>query len=142
MRQGKSKVLVFSGGISGFISFLGSYQVCHNLCLGVVALLSILGIAVVGMPLLFLTKVALYFWIAAVIMLFITFLLFLRKKIISSKILILNTGFIMAGIPFSSLQHYSLIFWIIGGFLVAFSLFSYGYNYILGRNNRDKKKRL
>ena len=129
----KEKFASLAGSISGFTSFLGSYQVCHNLCLSVVALLSILGIAVVGMPLLFLTRVAIYFWSAAVIMLLITLWLSIKYKSISNKIIILNTGFIIAGIPFQSLQKYSILFWSLGGALVLLTIIMYINERVSGR---------
>ena len=57
------KAATLSSSFSGALSFLGGYQVCHNVCLGIIALLSLIGITIVGMPLLFLTKVAIPFWI-------------------------------------------------------------------------------
>ena len=53
------------GIFSGIASFLGSYQVCHSACLALISLLSLVGITVAGMPLLFLTQVAIPFWITA-----------------------------------------------------------------------------
>src|SRR3989338_7497294 len=102
-----------TSSVSGAMSFLGGYQVCHNVCLGIVALLSIIGITVIGMPLLFLTKVAVPFWIAAVILLAITIALYFTKKCISGKLILFNSGLIIIGIPFSPVQKYSLFLWII-----------------------------
>lgn len=56
MNNIKGKILGASGSLTGSLSFLGSYQVCHNACLALVAFLTFLGFAVAGMPLLFLTK--------------------------------------------------------------------------------------
>ena len=100
----KTKEKISSAGsiASSITSFFGGYQVCHNVCLGIIAFLSILGITITGMPLLFLQKVAVPFWIAAVVLLFITLILYLKKKCISRNLIILNTGVIIAGVPFSS----------------------------------------
>ncbi len=111
-----------TSAVSGTMSFLGSYQVCHNICLGIIALLSLIGITVVGMPLLFLTKVAIPFWIAAVVLFVITLMFYFKKRCISKSLLMLNSGIIIAGIPFKAVQSYSLIFWITGGSLVILSL--------------------
>lgn len=114
-----------TGIFSSILSFLGGYQVCHNVCLGIIAVLSIIGIAVTGMPLFFLTKVAIPFWIAAVILLTITLIFYFKKKCISRNLIIFNTGIIIAGIPFEQLQRYSLIFWIVGGMLILTSIIIY-----------------
>ena len=111
-----------AGSLSGITSFFGSYQVCHNLCISTIALLSLVGITVVGMPLLFLTKVATPFWIAAVLILITTLLVYAKKKGVSGKLLVFNSGLIVAGVPFRQLQQFSLLFWSVGGALVALSL--------------------
>lgn len=118
----KDKLVSASGSASGLTSFFGSYQVCHNLCLTTIALLSLIGITVVGMPLLFLTKVAVPFWAAAVALLLITVWIYLKKRCISEKLIIFNSGLIVAGIPFQPLQKFSPIFWSIGGVLLTLSL--------------------
>lgn len=118
----KEKFVGVAGSVSGITSVLGSWQVCHNLCLGVIALLSILGITVIGMPLIFLTKIALPFWIIAASLLAITLLIYFKKRCISQKLILFNFGFIVAGTPFQSLQSFSPLFWIVGGTLVSFSV--------------------
>ena len=119
------KITGFSSTLSGSLSFLGGWQVCHNICLGIIALLSVIGITVVGMPLLFLTKVAVQFWIAAVVLFIITLVFYFKMKCISKNLIIFNAGIIIAGVPFQQVQKYSLVFWIIGGSLVVLSLFLY-----------------
>ena len=119
----KEKIIGATGSVSGVTSILGSWQVCHNICLGIVALLGILGITVIGMPLLFLTKLAVPFWSAAVVLLAITFVFFIKKKCISKNLIILNSGLIIMGIPFQELQLFSPIFWVVGGLLVITSIF-------------------
>lgn len=119
------KAASLSSSISGALSLLGGYQVCHNVCLGIIAALSLIGITIVGMPLLFLQKVAIPFWIAAVFLFIITLTLYFKKRCISKNLLILNSGIIIAGIPFKAVENYLLIFWIIGGTLVVLSLLFY-----------------
>ena len=119
------KAASFSSSISGALSFLGGYQVCHNVCLGIIALLSLIGITIVGMPLLFLQTVAIPFWIAAVLLFAIALIFYFKKKCISKNLLMLNSGIIIAGIPFKALQSYLIVFWIIGGTLVLLSLLFY-----------------
>lgn len=128
------KAASISTGLSGGLSFLGGWQVCHNLCLGLIALLSLIGITVVGMPLLFLTKVAVPFWIIAVGLFIITLMFYFKMKCISKNLIIFNSGIIIASVPFSQVQNYSLIFWIIGGSLVLISIVFYIKNKIKKSN--------
>jgi hypothetical protein len=125
MNNLKNRMLGASGSITGSLSFLGGYQVCHNVCLGIIAMLSLIGITVVGMPLLFLQTVAIPFWIAAVLLFAVTLMLYFKMKCISKNLLMLNSGIIIAGIPFKAVQSYLVIFWIIGGTLVVLSLLLY-----------------
>lgn len=121
----REKILSISSSVSGVMGFLGGWQVCHNICLGIIALLSIIGITLVGMPLLLLTKVAIPFWITAVVLFVITLIFYFKMKCISKNLIIFNAGIIIAGVPFSQVQDYYLIFWVIGGSLVALSLILY-----------------
>lgn len=124
----KEKLLGLSNSITGSLSFLGSYQVCHNACLALISLLTFLGFAVAGMPLLFLTKVVIPFWIAAISILAITiFLKYKRIMNLSSKALLLNSGLIIAGVPFQQVQKFNYLFWIAGGIVVVFSIGWYIY---------------
>lgn len=123
MKALKERLLGTGGCVSGATSVLGSWQVCHNLCLGAIALLSILGITITGMPFLFLQNYAIPFWLIAVALLITTLILHLRgMKCISDKLLLLNSGLIIAGIPFRSLEGFSTSFYLIGGFLIVFSI--------------------
>ena len=127
----REKIIGASGGLSGSLSFLGSYQICHNVCLALVSLLTFLGFAVAGMPLLFLTKAAIPFWIAATSILFLTITLTYKKILnISKKVILLNSGLIIAGVPFQAVQQFNYIFWIAGGILIIFSIGWYLYEKI------------
>lgn len=117
----KEKIVGLTGSVSGITSVLGSWQVCHNICLSIIAILGIIGITIVGMPLLFLTKVAIPFWTVAFALLLITVGLYIKKKCISNKLIIFNSGLIIIGIPFQNLQKFSKFFWIIGGILIITS---------------------
>jgi len=121
----KEKLAGITGTISGVAGVLGSWQVCHNVCLGLIALLGVVGITVVGMPLLFLTKIAVPLWIAAFVLLLITIGFYLKKGCISGRLIIINSGLVIAGIPFKILQPFLVFFWIIGGMLgiLGISLF-------------------
>lgn len=128
----KEKITSIFSSLSGAVSFLGSYQVCHALCLWIITLLSLIGITVVGMPLLFFQKVALPFWVIALALLIISFLVYYKKKCISRNLLIFNLGILIAGIPFKQIQDFSIYFISIGGLIVLMSL-------ILMIKNRSKK---
>ncbi|MDI6720979.1 MAG: hypothetical protein QMD85_01220 [Candidatus Aenigmarchaeota archaeon] len=118
----KEKALSAFSGISGGLSFLGGWQVCHNLCLGIIALLSLIGITVAGMPLLFLTQYAIYFWSAAVLLLVPTLIMYWKnRKCMSGRLVMLNAGIVTASVPF--LQNYQILFWAVGGFLIVASVF-------------------
>ena len=125
----KEKILGGTAGMSGTLSFLGGYQVCHNACLALISMLTILGFSVAGMPLLFLTKVAVPFWALALALLILTIILKFGKNMgFSGKIILLNSGLIIAGIPFQEVENFNYIFWIAGGILIIFSIGWYVYD--------------
>ncbi|MBI2148294.1 hypothetical protein HYU23_01305 [Candidatus Woesearchaeota archaeon] len=115
---------IFSS-FSGETSFLGGYQVCHSICTVIISLLSLIGITIIGMPMLFLQKIAIPFWIIALILFSLTLFLYFKKRCISKNILIFNLGIIIASTPFNELGKPILIFWIVGGFIILLSLFLY-----------------
>ena len=122
----KGKMATVLSSFSGGLSFLGGWQICHNLCLGIVAALSLIGITIVGMPLLFLTQYAVYFWSIAVLLLVPTVLMYWKHKVgMSRNLLLANIGIIIAAVPFDFLQSYNLLFWAIGGILIGISIFSH-----------------
>jgi len=130
----KEKFIGASGSISGVASVLGSWQVCHNICLGIIAFLSVIGITLVGMPLLFLTKIAVPLWTIAVIFLVITIALYINKKCVSKNLIIINTGLIIAGVPFKPLQRFLPFFWSIGGIIVILGI------YLFIKDNIQKRR--
>ena len=119
----KEKLIGATGSVSGAASILGSWQICHNLCLALIAALSLIGITIAGMPLLFLTKIAVPVWSIAVILLIITIAIYLKKPCISRNLIIINLGLIIAGVPFQSLQKFSVFFWTIGGIVAIIGIF-------------------
>ncbi|MBI4148634.1 hypothetical protein HY490_05060 [Candidatus Woesearchaeota archaeon] len=118
----KTKILGYAGGVSGGATVLGSYQLCHSICLGIISLLSIIGITVVGMPLMFLNTISVPVWILAVVMLAVTGVLAMRHACVSRKLLLANFGLIVAGTPFRAVQPYQLLVWIVGGGIVLTSI--------------------
>ena len=122
-KKPKAKFFNLFSGVSGSLSFLGGWQVCHNLCLGIIALLSLIGITIIGMPLLFLQQYNVYFWSVAVLLLIPTLAMYWKnKKFMSSRLLLFNLGIILAAVPFIELQDYMVFFWFFGGALIFYSL--------------------
>lgn len=81
----------------------------------------------------FLTKVAVYFWITSVgLLLLMAVLKATALKGLSSRMLVLNSGFIFLGIPFN--LDYNVLFRIIGGMLISIAL-----ALIIKAKWRDKK---
>ncbi len=119
----KEKIVGTTGVISSFASVLGSYQLCHSLCLSAITLLGLIGITVTGMPLLFLTKVAIPFWIAGFLLL-VLMLLLAQFNILhfSKKLMLANIGLLIAGIPFERLAQFQKFFWITGATIVVVSI--------------------
>lgn len=111
-----------TGSLSGAASVLGSWQICHSVCIALIALLSAVGITVAGMPLAFLTKVAIPLWSIAVALLVVLAILAARKRCISRNLLIINTGLIVAGVPFQRIQPFIVWFWIAGGAIALFGI--------------------
>ncbi len=122
-KMSKGKFMNFFSGISGGLSFFGGWQVCHNLCFGIVAALSLIGITIVGMPLLFLTQYAVYFWSAAVLLLIPTLVMYWEnRKHMSKNLILANIGIVIVAVPFADLQSYRVIFWVIGGMFILTSV--------------------
>lgn len=117
----REKLATISSSLSGTLSFLGGYQVCHNLCMGIIALLSLIGITVVGMPLLFLQKVAVPFWIAAVVLFTTTLGIYVKMRCLSRNLLLLNFGILIASVPFQGVKPVLPLLWISGGAIVLIS---------------------
>ena len=132
----KERIVGITGSISGVASVMGSWQVCHSVCLAIVALLGIIGISVAGMPLAFLTEIAVPLWLIAMLLLIVVIALKLKKNCVSNRMIMFNSGVIIAGIPFQQLQDFSALFWTAGGALVAVSIF------LFAREKMDKSSKI
>ncbi len=118
--KAKEKILGSISSISGLSGVFSSYNMCHSICIGAISLLSIIGITVAGMPLLFLQSIALPLWIFASALFIITLALYLiHKKGISKNLLIANFGMLTIGTPFVQETDFKIYFWIAGGIIVA-----------------------
>ena len=135
----KEKVIGATGSVSGAASIIGSWQICHSLCLGLIALLGVVGITVTGMPLLFFTKIAVPLWTIAVLLLITTIFVYTQKKCISKNLIILNSGLIIAGTPFQSLQKFSIFFWIVGGATALAGIFMFVKDKMKGQKCEHEK---
>src|SRR3989344_8300745 len=76
----KEKYVSYFSSLSGISGVFSSYQVCHSICLGVIALLSLIGITLVGLPFLFLQKWALPLWTIALILYGISLFIYIKHK--------------------------------------------------------------
>jgi hypothetical protein len=114
-----AKLANTTGAVCSGASILGSWQICHTVCLGIVAALSALGITIVGMPLAFLTTYAWPLWIAAAALLVVAGVLAFGFSFthISRKMLVANGGLLLAGAPF--LQSQAPTPWFLGGAIVT-----------------------
>lgn len=130
----KDKLVSVAGTATATTSILGGYQICHSVCMGIIALLSIIGITVVGMPLMFLTKVAVPFWIAGISFLSgMAVLTYAKKLHFSQNLMLANAGLLIAGTPFQTVQQFQTLLWFIGGALVVTSI-------ILALQTRGQRK--
>ena len=122
----KGRIVGISGNISGVGSIISAHNVCHTLCLAVVAVLSVFGIIVSSNVLMFLEDYNLLFWSMGISFLAMSLFLYSRYPgCISKKIILANVGLLIIGTPFQFLQPFNLIFWISGGSIVFTSFLWY-----------------
>lgn len=62
----ETKRIGIFGGVSGGLGILGLHNVCHAACEGLIVFLAVFGIALTGMPLLFLQDYSLFFSIMGI----------------------------------------------------------------------------
>ena len=132
----KEKILLRINTVTGSLGFFSGYQVCHSICLSVIAFLSIFGITLNFLPFLFLQKYNLLFWSIAFVLLILSLILYLLKpKCISKNAIIFNAGVIVAGIPFKEVESFQIIFWSAGILLIGFTVLQW----ISQRNKKVEK---
>lgn len=123
----KEKAVSWLGNSSGLLSVAGAHNVCHSLCLAAIGVLSLAGITLSGMPLLFLQDYAIYFWFMALGSLLLSLYIYLNHKHCApGKLVLANAGFVVAGIPFKEMQPYGNYLLAAGSVLVlaAIALFA------------------
>lgn len=131
---GKGKIGNIATGASGAGSIISAHNVCHSICLGVVALLSVFSISVSSTALMFLSDYNLLFWSMGLFFLIVTVALYVKLGCVSKKAMTANAGIIIAGVPF--FPSAQLGFWIVGG---AIFLITLG-RYIKERYSSTRKK--
>mgnify|MGYP001614207108 CR=1 FL=1 len=120
----KEKYVSYFSSLSGASGIFSSYQVCHSICLGTIALLSLIGITLTGLPFLFLQALALPLWTIALILFVISLILYIKHKHQNMKnLLVFNFGAIIVGIPFENLVFLRTYFLVIGFSIIIFSLY-------------------
>ena len=86
----KEKLAARTGSVSGMAAILGSYQICHTVCIWIISLLAIIGITVVGMPLLFFQKIAVPMWTVAMLLFLLSLYFYMVKKCISGRLIVVD----------------------------------------------------
>lgn len=120
----KEKLLGRFGSAAGLSSIASAHNVCHNLCIAAVALLSVFGVAANSNILMFLEDYNILFWSMGAFFLAISTVLYhFRPHCISEKLIIANAGLLAIGFPF--LPQMSVFFWTTGGVLVSGAAFFY-----------------
>ncbi len=98
----KENLVGATNATMGGMSIISSYNICHSVCTSAIALLSLFGIFVTGMPLFFLTKYQIYFWTFGIAILALAIALYFWKgKCISKHMILANAGLLFAGFPFA-----------------------------------------
>jgi hypothetical protein len=119
LKRGARITGIFSG-VSGTGSIISAHNVCHTLCLAVVSLLSIFGIAASSDILMFLENYTLFFWSMGIFFLVLSLLLYLKyPNCMSKKMILFNSGLLVIGTPLKVL---SPVFWVTGVIIIAASV--------------------
>ncbi len=123
----KNKALEGGGAVAGTFGSIGSIpNLCHALCLSVISFISLFGITISILPLMFFQTYRLYFWLTAFLLAGISFYLFFKKKNYTAShrnFLLINTGLIIFSMPFSFVADYMDFFRFVGVILVFIGLF-------------------
>ncbi|OGI15581.1 hypothetical protein A3K63_01540 [Candidatus Micrarchaeota archaeon RBG_16_49_10] len=130
--DGRGRIAGALGGISGGGSIISAHNVCHSVCLAVVAFLSIFGIAASSDVLMFLESYNLLFWSMGIFFLALSLLLYFKfPKCMSKKMILANAGLLIIGIPF--VASLNLLFWVAGGVILSYSIAWYAKDKIYPR---------
>ena len=121
----REKVPAVSSISSALASFAGSYTICHNICLALIAGLAIIGVTVVGMPLEFLQAWTIPLWGLGIAMFGMASYFYFQKKCISKHLMRTNAGVLIAAVPFSFIEPVQIVFWVVGFGIVGFAIIGY-----------------
>ena len=111
-----------ASNVSGITSILGSWQVCHTICLAIIAFFAAIGVTITILPLAFLIKYSTPLWLIAAVLSLITLIMYIKKPCITKNTLLFQSGILLFGIPFQSLQDYSFFFRIMGSIMILITI--------------------
>ncbi len=117
MKKSEDKRVRYASIAASTATIISAHNVCHTLCLGIIAFLAVFGIAITGMPLGFLLDYNIYFWFMALGTLAVMLAMIIKNwGCVSNKTLLFNFGLLIAGFPFASgaIQNFLLL---VGGLL-------------------------
>ena len=119
----ESKAAGAAGAASAGGSIAGAHNVCHALCLGAVAFLSVFGISASSTALMFLEDFALPFWIMGLAFLALSLAMLIKYgKCISRKLIVFNAGLLFIGVPFFQKDNYAWAFWLAGSIIAIYAV--------------------
>ena len=135
--QSKGRIVSAANTGSAAGSIASAHNVCHALCLGAVALLSVFGIVVASDALMWLEVFNWPFWLMGISFLLISLALYSRYgPCISWRMMIVNAGLLVVAIPFAqNLGYLSWLAWAPG---IAITVF--GISLILKSRLQNKKR--
>src|SRR3989344_357201 len=129
--QPENKLVGIAGNVGAAGSVVSAHNVCHVLCLGAVALLSVFGVIIASDALMWLEAFAWPFWIMGVAFLALSLALYAKYgPCISRKAILANAGLIVIGAPFA--QSMQWLVWAPGVALTGFALLWFFYSGIEG----------
>jgi len=114
------KITQWLGSASGASSVLGSWQVCHSVCLALISVVSIFGITLTGMPLAFFNTFEVPFWVAAFFLFMVVLGMHYARRCMHVPLLWMNAGAVIAGFPF--IPQHTTLFLVAGGLIGAWGL--------------------
>ena len=118
---------------SSAATLISAHNVCHSLCMGLIAFLAVFGIVIVGMPLAFLQDYNIYFWLMAAGTLILMTAMILKKwGCISNKTLLFNFGLVIAGFPFATYPIDNFLL-LVGGLIALTAVGWFAYEKFGGR---------
>lgn len=120
----KASIFGITSGVSGFGGVISAHNICHSVCLAVVAVLSFFGIIVSSDILMWLEDYNLLFWGMGIIFLLISLALFVKfPRCMPTKLIVFNAGLLVIGFPFSG--SWSSQFLVIGVAMSGLAVLAY-----------------